>query len=92
MADRVTKKDKPATKVKVENGPVTIEIDGSGSPKSLLAQAMAAYREVVANPPAPMRVPLAGASGGQAELAGYQPLGFHGETVKDDSSIEAPRQ
>lgn len=67
---------RPPTRVKVENGPVTIEVEAPGGTKRLLGLAMAAYREAAATPPRTLLEPSPGTTAGQAELAGYQPLGF----------------
>jgi hypothetical protein len=69
-------------KVKVENGPVTIELESDdASPEKLLKQAMGAYKKVAKTPPQGMTLPLPGTLSAQVEHAGYQPLGFSAETT-----------
>lgn len=71
--------DPRATKVKVENGPVTIEVEGDGTTQELLDQALNAYREVATLPPALLPIPLPGTNVAQIERAGDQQIGFTAE-------------
>jgi hypothetical protein len=68
-------------KVKVENGPVTIELEADDPADELLAHALSVYRKVAALPPAERQKPLPGTTDAQVELAGYQPLGFAGDVT-----------
>jgi hypothetical protein len=76
-AQRAT--DPRATKVKVENGPVTIEVEGDGTTQELLDQALSAYREVARLPPTLPPMPLPGSNVAQIERAGDQQIGFIAE-------------